>query len=66
MGQGLHTKMLQIASRTLGVPIDRIHQTDVSTDKVPNTMTTAASTGSDLNGRAVEVSLIDKLLVRLK
>lgn len=56
MGQGLHTKMIQIASRTLGVPIQDIYICDTSTDKVPNTVTTAASSGSDLNGMAVKVS----------
>lgn len=53
MGQGLHTKMLQVASRTLGVDIAKIHISETSTDKVPNTSATAASAGSDLNGMAV-------------
>ena len=55
MGQGLHTKMTQIAARNLGITEDRIHIAETSTDKVPNTSPTAASTGSDLNGKAVEV-----------
>lgn len=50
---GLHTKMIQCASRALGVPIDRIHVAETGTDKVPNTSATAASAGSDLNGMAV-------------
>lgn len=53
MGQGLHTKMIQCASRALGVPTERIHIAETSTDKVPNTSATAASSGSDLNGMAV-------------
>uniref|UniRef100_A0A1L8DYE4 Xanthine dehydrogenase n=1 Tax=Nyssomyia neivai TaxID=330878 RepID=A0A1L8DYE4_9DIPT len=53
MGQGLHTKMIQVAATTLGVPFDRIHVSETSTDKVPNTSATAASAGSDLNGMAV-------------
>ncbi|KAL4716403.1 hypothetical protein ACJJTC_006765 [Scirpophaga incertulas] len=53
MGQGLHTKMLQVASRILGVDISKIHICETSTDKVPNTSATAASAGSDLNGMAV-------------
>ncbi|XP_055681417.1 xanthine dehydrogenase [Lutzomyia longipalpis] len=53
MGQGLHTKMIQVAATTLGVPFERIHISETSTDKVPNTSATAASAGSDLNGMAV-------------
>ena len=55
MGQGLHTKIIQVASRALGIPKERIHISETSTDKVPNTSPTAASTGSDLNGIAVQV-----------
>lgn len=53
MGQGLHTKMLQVAARTLGVSLERFRIMSTSTDKVPNTSATAASSGSDLNGQAV-------------
>lgn len=53
MGQGLHTKMMQVASKTLEIPVDLIHISETSTDKVPNTSATAASAGSDLNGMAV-------------
>ncbi|XP_041467689.1 xanthine dehydrogenase/oxidase-like [Lytechinus variegatus] len=54
MGQGLHTKMIQIAARTLGIPQAKIHLTETNTTKVPNASVTAASTGSDLNGRAIQ------------
>ncbi|MBD1851779.1 xanthine dehydrogenase molybdopterin binding subunit [Leptolyngbya sp. FACHB-711] len=54
MGQGLHTKMLQVAAKSLGVRIDRFRVMPTSTDKVPNTSATAASSGSDLNGQAVK------------
>ncbi len=54
MGQGLHTKMLQVAARALGVHINRFRMMPTSTDKVPNTSATAASSGSDLNGQAVK------------
>ncbi len=54
MGQGLHTKMLQVAARTLGVSTSRFRQMPTATDKVPNTSPTAASSGSDLNGQAVK------------
>ncbi|MBD1914112.1 MULTISPECIES: xanthine dehydrogenase molybdopterin binding subunit [unclassified Leptolyngbya] len=54
MGQGLHTKMLQVASQALGVSVERFRMMPTSTDKVPNTSATAASSGSDLNGQAVK------------
>jgi xanthine dehydrogenase molybdopterin binding subunit/xanthine dehydrogenase small subunit len=53
MGQGLHTKILGIAMRELGVPRESIRMMPTATDKVPNTSATAASSGSDLNGAAV-------------
>jgi xanthine dehydrogenase large subunit len=53
MGQGLHTKMLQIAAQELGLPLERVRMMPTRTDKVPNTSATAASSGSDLNGAAV-------------
>jgi xanthine dehydrogenase large subunit len=54
MGQGLHTKMLQVAATALGVPLDRVRLAPTRTDKVPNTSATAASSGADLNGAAVK------------
>lgn len=54
MGQGLHTKMAQVAAHTLGVSLDAIRIMPTRTDKVPNTSATAASSGSDLNGAAVK------------
>ncbi|MDQ3033775.1 MAG: xanthine dehydrogenase molybdopterin binding subunit [Myxococcota bacterium] len=56
MGQGLHTKVLQIAAETLGVPLDVVRIMPTRTDKVPNTSATAASAGTDLNGAAVKNS----------
>jgi xanthine dehydrogenase large subunit len=54
MGQGLHTKMLQVAATTLGVPLSRVRLAPTRTDKVPNTSATAASSGADLNGAAIK------------
>jgi xanthine dehydrogenase large subunit len=56
MGQGLHTKMLQVAATTLGVPRSIVRLAPTRTDKVPNTSATAASSGADLNGGAVKNS----------
>jgi len=53
MGQGLFTKIRQIAADSLGVDPDRIRLMATRTDKVPNTSATAASAGTDLNGAAV-------------
>lgn len=54
MGQGLHTKMLQVAATSLGVPIETVRLAPTRTDKVPNTSATAASSGADLNGGAIK------------
>uniref|UniRef100_A0A8C0VCU6 Xanthine dehydrogenase n=1 Tax=Cyanistes caeruleus TaxID=156563 RepID=A0A8C0VCU6_CYACU len=53
MGQGLHTKMIQVASRALGVPTSKIYISETSTNTVPNTSPTAASVSADINGMAV-------------
>ena len=65
MGQGLHSKMLAVAARVLGVSVDRIRVMVTSTDKVPNTSATAASSGADLNGQAVKAAC-EILLARLR
>jgi xanthine dehydrogenase large subunit len=54
MGQGLHTKILQVAATTLGIPLAWVRLAPTRTDKVPNTSATAASSGADLNGGAVK------------
>lgn len=52
MGQGLNTKIAQVVAEALGVDIARIRITKTTTEKVPNTSATAASSGTDLNGMA--------------
>jgi xanthine dehydrogenase large subunit len=52
MGQGLNTKVAQMVAHTLGVSLERVRVTATDTSKVANTSATAASTGSDLNGKA--------------
>jgi xanthine dehydrogenase large subunit len=54
MGQGLHTKIAQIVANEFGLPTDHIEVTATRTDKVPNTSPTAASSGTDLNGKAAQ------------
>jgi len=52
MGQGLNTKVAQVVADAFQVDIDAIKITRTTTEKVPNTSATAASSGSDLNGMA--------------
>ena len=54
MGQGLNTKIAQIVADELGVPFERVRSTAADTSKVPNASATAASAGTDLNGRAAQ------------
>ena len=54
MGQGLHTKVCQVVADTLGVPLAWVRITATDTGRVPNASATAASSGTDLNGRAAE------------
>ncbi len=54
MGQGLNTKVAQVVAEVFQVGIDRIQITATNTDKVPNTSPTAASSGTDLNGKAAQ------------
>ena len=58
MGQGLHTKIGQIAANEFGLDLDMIEVTATRTDKVPNTSPTAASSGTDINGKAVQNACI--------
>jgi len=54
MGQGLNTKVAQVVAHELGLPFERVRCTATDTHKVANTSATAASTGSDLNGKAAQ------------
>ncbi|WP_413738908.1 xanthine dehydrogenase molybdopterin binding subunit [Sodalis sp. RH21] len=54
MGQGLHTKVLQVVAQVLGVDTSHIRITATDTGKIPNTSPTAASSGADLNGKAAQ------------
>ena len=54
MGQGLNTKVAQVVAHELGVDLARVRVTATDTHKIANTSATAASTGSDLNGKAAQ------------
>ena len=54
MGQGLFQKVAQVAADRFGVDIGAVKITATDTAKVPNTSATAASSGTDLNGMAVQ------------
>ena len=67
MGQGLNTKVAQMVAHTLGVSAHRVRVTATDTSKVANTSATAASTGSDLNGKAAANAaqqIVDRLAQR--
>ncbi|XP_052796835.1 xanthine dehydrogenase/oxidase-like isoform X2 [Mya arenaria] len=65
MGQGLNTKCIQVASRALGIPEEKIYTWETSTREVPNTMATVGSMGFDLYGPAVKIAC-ETLIERLK
>jgi xanthine dehydrogenase large subunit len=56
MGQGLHTKVAQIVAEELQVDLAQIRCSATDTSKVPNTSATAASSSSDLNGKAAQAA----------
>jgi xanthine dehydrogenase large subunit len=56
MGQGLYTKVAQIVADELGLPLTCIRVSAADTSKVPNTSATAASSGTDLNGKAAQAA----------
>jgi len=56
MGQGLFTKVAQVVAEELQIDIDNIKITASDTSKVPNASATAASSGSDLNGKAAQAA----------
>ncbi|OWU84593.1 aldehyde oxidase [Oceanicola sp. 22II-s10i] len=56
MGQGLNRKVQQVAAQVFGISSDVVRITATDTTKVPNTSATAASSGSDLNGMAVQAA----------
>ncbi|KAG7399668.1 xylitol dehydrogenase [Phytophthora boehmeriae] len=64
MGQGLHTKVIQVAARAFGIPHDQVHIEETSTSKVANTQPSAASMSTDLYGMAT-LDACEQILARL-
>jgi xanthine dehydrogenase large subunit len=58
MGQGLYVKVAQVVASELGLPLSAIRLSATDTSKVPNTSATAASSGSDLNGKAAQAAAL--------
>jgi xanthine dehydrogenase large subunit len=56
MGQGLFTKVAQVVAHELGIDLDRVRVSASDTSKVANASATAASSGSDLNGKAAQTA----------
>lgn len=56
MGQGLYVKVAQVVADELRIDINDIRITAADTSKVPNASATAASSGSDINGKAAQVA----------
>ena len=56
MGQGLHTKIRQIVAAEFGLGVDAVRLSATDTTRVPNTSATAASSGTDLNGKAAQAA----------
>ncbi|KAE9585980.1 putative xanthine dehydrogenase [Lupinus albus] len=65
MGQGLHTKVAQIAASAFNIPLTSVFISETSTDKVPNSSPTAASASSDMYGAAV-LDACDQIKARME
>ncbi|WP_341744438.1 xanthine dehydrogenase molybdopterin binding subunit [Azonexus hydrophilus] len=56
MGQGLYTKIKQIVAHEFGLPFEDVRLSSTDTRRVANTSATAASSGTDLNGKAAQAA----------
>ena len=67
MGQGLYVKVAQVVADEFGLDLDRVRIMATTTEKVPNTSPTAASSGSDINGKAAEAAarIVKRRLARV-
>ena len=58
MGQGVNTKMLQVAAQVFGIAPDKIKLQSTSTARIANTSPSAASATADLNGKATQMACL--------
>ncbi|KAK3105960.1 hypothetical protein FSP39_009635 [Pinctada imbricata] len=65
IGQGINTKMIQVASRSLGIPMEKIYVSHATSEVIPNPTTTGGSTTTDVIGAAV-LNGCNELLDRLR
>jgi len=65
MGQGVNTKILQVAAKIFSLDPSRIKINSTNTWRIANTSPTAASAAADLNGKATELACM-QILDRLK
>lgn len=65
MGQGVNTKIAQVAAEIFSLPIERVKVHTTNTLRIANTSPTAASAAADLNGRATQIAC-ETILKRLK
>jgi len=56
MGQGVNTKIAQVAAKVFGLPIDKVKIHTTNTLRIANTSPTAASAAADLNGKATQMA----------
>lgn len=65
MGQGVNTKILQVAATVFSIKPDKIRINSTNTFRIANTSPTAASAAADLNGKAT-LEACNTILARLK
>ena len=65
MGQGVNTKIAQVAAKIFSLPVERVRVHTTNTLRIANTSPTAASAAADLNGRATQIAC-ETILKRLK
>ena len=65
MGQGVNTKIAQVAAKVFGLPLEKVRLHTTNTLRIANTSPTAASAAADLNGKATQLAcetIRDRLL----